>query len=991
MKKILNIPGLCERTMGLLIALLALSTIPISLSARSIWSRPLSVFNSENYVFQGHTAASPDGSYALLWSMMNEAGDRQPCFQRFSATDQALSPQPLLISNAQGKVPWRFSRASNGNYFILARGDYESLLLLIDPEGNLINVAATINWSISAESRVELVPDLFGGAWLSLQISRSSAPRRINHYNAAGEAAIPGFMEIPINNNLFSDMSIIVQGDNSAICAYNHRSNARILHLTSDLQVIRDYSFSFSDDPMVDSKVFADGSGNLIWIGNMNAFMFHQKIQVMKTTDQGDLLWDQSISFDNPSGNVIAWDAIAMADGSYAFAMITRPSTNSPNLSLFAQRFNSAGGLFFGYQNRQLDLEPLDAQAGLSLKLIPGIAGSSWAMISKYDPTDWVYKFACLYIQANGIHWSSEQIVHTEPWHSHFGEIGMDGLRKGNDLALIAQTHSDGLSKILHSTISSTGVILSESTLATSKAAILDEHSIQSIGSNLFCAWTEDIEPYLWPQRKEVIRFQMVNSRGEKLLAQDGEIRSGGVPQDLIGLSSLSLPNGNLLLWWMENSPPARLRAQLFDSGGTALWEEEGKLIITDDHLSFRSIMASHYQGDIYFVWDRDFQGEIRGQRLVNGIPQWEADGKVLINSASTLFPAPSGVKLRALDGNSLLYSCGEAQGIDILYYTCIAMWRFDPSGHASLGFDRGGRQVMTHFDGYHKSLEYIGWHLSPQGYIVSAYTWDGEYSPYDFAYHFLVTGTIHQLISLDGVCQWSSDGFWMPQQMLPLGADTDAYYAYVDACIIKRDYEHRELFREYLGAFASEAIETQAGVYIGIADAINHFSFTNQGELSWPGDAQYTQNYFPNTQICALGGNAFFFWKEKTLNYTFYDYNASPLLLQGFTRNSGSSSHEQNSPAWVSAITLSLAANPFKDQVSIHIACNQSAQGELAVFNIRGQKLKTLHKGDLHQGAGIISWDGKDAAGKELSSGVYFVRLDSIGHKTIVKKLVKL
>jgi hypothetical protein len=992
MKKIVKLHVSGADSLILLSAILALVIIPIALDAGSIWPRPLNVFYPENYLYQGHTATSPDGSYALLWSMVTEERDRQLCFQRFSATDQALNPQPVLMFGTQGKVPWRFTRASNGNYFIFARGYPESLLLLIDPDGNLLNEAATINLSITAESRVELVPDLFGGVWLSMQISRN-APRRISHYNATGEPAIPGFLDIPTNNNLFSDMSIIVQADNSAICAYNHRSNARILNLTSDVQVIRDSTFSLTNVPLIDSKVFQDSAGNLIWFAHTSESTNFHNILVVKTTDQGSILWEQSSCFSYTTyGRVKAWDATAFSDGTYTFAMITQPLLDSPNLMFYAQRINTAGGsLYYASNNQERALEPLDAQATLSLKLIPGIAGSSWAMISKHDPNDFVNKFSCLHMNPNGIHWSGEQIVHTEPWYSHFGEIGMGGFRRGNDLALIAQTHSENQSKILMSTISTTGAILSASAVAASKAAILDEHRIQPIGSNLFCAWTEGIMPHLWPQRKEVIRYQLVTSQGEKLLPQDAEIRSGGIPQDLNKLSSLSLPDGGLLLWWVENQSPSRIRAQHFDSNGSALWEEGGLLIATDDTFIFSSVLASHYQGDIYFAWDRDSQGEIRGQRLVNGIPQWETEGKLLIDSASTILPVSSGVKLRALDGNSLLYSCGESQGLDILHYTTLAMWRFDSSGYAVPGFEQGGKQVMRHYDGYNKYLEYIGLHPCPLGFIVSAYTWDGGYFPDDFDYNFYVTGTIHQLISPDGVCFWGSDGLGIPQQMLPLSADTDGYFAFMEASIVKRDYEHTELFREYLGAFASQAVETQPGVYIGIVDKRNYFSFTSQGELSLPEDAQFAQHYFPEPQICAQGDNAFFFWKEKTSYYSLYDYNAGLLLLQGFTRSSGSSFIEQDIPAPPHAITLNLAANPFKDQVNFHITCKQSAQGELSVYNIRGQKLKTLHKGDLQLGASIISWDGKDAAGKELSSGVYFVRLHSIGHKAIVKKMIKL
>jgi len=225
---------------------------------------------------------------------------------------------------------------------------------------------------------------------------------------------------------------------------------------------------------------------------------------------------------------------------------------------------------------------------------------------------------------------------------------------------------------------------------------------------------------------------------------------------------------------------------------------------------------------------------------------------------------------------------------------------------------------------------------------------------------------------------------------MLILATDAGGYYAYVGGWIIKFDYDHRELFREHIGYFVDTIVETQPGVYIGIAEAVYYFSFTSQGELIWPGDAQYTQNYVPETQVCAQGRDAYFLWKQKTLYYSFFDYNASPLLLQGFTRSS-SSSDDQFLPPVTASISLKLSPNPFRDQASLQVSCKQAVYGEISIYNIRGQKLKTLHKGDLQQGSSIIVWDGKDARGEEAASGIYFISFKSAGQKVITKKLMKL
>ncbi len=62
----------------------------------------------------------------------------------------------------------------------------------------------------------------------------------------------------------------------------------------------------------------------------------------------------------------------------------------------------------------------------------------------------------------------------------------------------------------------------------------------------------------------------------------------------------------------------------------------------------------------------------------------------------------------------------------------------------------------------------------------------------------------------------------------------------------------------------------------------------------------------------------------------------------------------------------------------------------ELIVYNIRGQKVKTLISGTQPPGVYSITWNGKDENDRSVSSGVYFYKLNSSG-KTAVKKMLLL
>jgi len=50
--------------------------------------------------------------------------------------------------------------------------------------------------------------------------------------------------------------------------------------------------------------------------------------------------------------------------------------------------------------------------------------------------------------------------------------------------------------------------------------------------------------------------------------------------------------------------------------------------------------------------------------------------------------------------------------------------------------------------------------------------------------------------------------------------------------------------------------------------------------------------------------------------------------------------------------------------------------QVNLTIYNILGQKIDMLVNGEMTPGPYSVIWDGKDATGREVASGVYFVRL---------------
>ena len=71
---------------------------------------------------------------------------------------------------------------------------------------------------------------------------------------------------------------------------------------------------------------------------------------------------------------------------------------------------------------------------------------------------------------------------------------------------------------------------------------------------------------------------------------------------------------------------------------------------------------------------------------------------------------------------------------------------------------------------------------------------------------------------------------------------------------------------------------------------------------------------------------------------------------------------------------------NPFNPSTRIGFSLPQAGTVTLSVFNLLGQQIATLVNGPMTAGIHETVWDGRDAAGRVLASGVYFYRIEVKG-----------
>ncbi|MDZ4121366.1 MAG: T9SS type A sorting domain-containing protein, partial [Candidatus Cloacimonadaceae bacterium] len=82
---------------------------------------------------------------------------------------------------------------------------------------------------------------------------------------------------------------------------------------------------------------------------------------------------------------------------------------------------------------------------------------------------------------------------------------------------------------------------------------------------------------------------------------------------------------------------------------------------------------------------------------------------------------------------------------------------------------------------------------------------------------------------------------------------------------------------------------------------------------------------------------------------------------------------------------------NPFNPSTTISFVLAKQTDARLDIYNLRGQKVKTLLSAMMPKGKHQLEWSGRDDHGRGVSSGIYFYRLStaegSFTHKMMLMK----
>ena len=80
---------------------------------------------------------------------------------------------------------------------------------------------------------------------------------------------------------------------------------------------------------------------------------------------------------------------------------------------------------------------------------------------------------------------------------------------------------------------------------------------------------------------------------------------------------------------------------------------------------------------------------------------------------------------------------------------------------------------------------------------------------------------------------------------------------------------------------------------------------------------------------------------------------------------------------------------NPFNPETKINFNIAKSSNVKMIVYNILGQKIRTLVNQEMNAGSYSTTWNGRDDFDKQVASGIYLFSLETASFKTTKKVML--
>ncbi len=1018
----------CVQKYILLVLLISLS---LSLTANE-WPNAVPIRQGVNIEWYRTGTDTPDGGAIYVWSD-TKLGARDLYAQKVDANGNMVWGEPLLVDGKPDRQEDPvITKTTDGNYIIAWIDFYDDLdgnvyAQKVSPTGQLLWQTGGMPVCVYPQIQISLnmEADTEGGAYIIWEDSRNPGKdiygQRIN---SSGQPvwALNG---IPIANDVGADESYNTMwpdGAGGMIVGYVRSQGAAedlfIKRFLPNGQMAWAQPLALSPNPAKQNKIkmapINSDSFVFTWMDFRNT---HPDIYAQRISINGEVLW--------PEPFVVFSDNSAPTPAPQENPRIVQTSDNGviiiwedkrndfDNADLYAQKLSLTGQKLWNPEGVPLAIADFIQNAPRMSSDGAGGCYVVWDDARNGNaPQIDIY---AQHLSSTGVAlWDANgKAICTAP-----NEQSSSLLKaSGNNVFINWMDMRNGSVGIYYQVLNSAGnILLAENGVQVfwglSGDATLKEIILLPRQNDAVIIWQDTRYANLGYQ----IFYQIINPDSTVDFEFNGRPVTTLTGKDQQTVSAVVLPDDKIAIVWEENrTNNPKIFGQLLDANGNRLWGDMGMAMTDSEPLRQKDPKISYYDGAIYVGWSNldlvNAPGgpyhlfHIYGQKIVGNTRMWGNNGVLIseIPASNMLFEC----ELNALINTYFVWTRTSIHPDDP---GAKNVWvkRMTPEGTTFAGWSEYG--VLT--------SNYTGWDLiqyKPEAVLTTGglfVTWQDFRDDY-------IKNLYGQLVSLDGQLLWDPSGialadYGREQDEVSILGGNDITFAWKES--VTGENEDIAIQRYSLGGsplwgplgnFVVQRDTTQANPFLArfanggmvVAwedyadeDADIHIRYIeSDGTLIGSSDGILVcDELMPQlyAQIAPLNNenNAIIIWSDgrssgKTPIFGIY--------AQKINNQTTSLQDDNLLPTAQRVLLRQNYPNPFNPETRIDFSlAKDSDKLELVIYNLKGQKVKSLYNGKAEKGSHSLIWDGKDENGSAAASGVYFYKLTT-GAQTISRKMV--
>ncbi len=946
----------------------------VDANGNMVWGDPVLIDDKHDRQEDPVITKTTNGDFIIAWVDFSTDADGDIYAQKINNAGELLwqeGGKPVCVNPGE-QIGLNMEADNDGGAFILwadRRG------IGFDIYGQRISASGDPLWAVNGipiadgpgnEVQNTMLPDGQGGMMVAyVHTFNDNDDIYAKHFNANGEMTWTEPMELavaPGNQNgvrmarLTDGDFVIVWTDQASEDAdsdiYGQKINIAGQMLWADNYIV----YSDSDQPVSEHQnnariqATSDNAAVVVWedkrLSSQNTDLFAQKIAA-----NGDKLWDLNgvavstaefdqgaarLASDGAGGVFIVWDDYR--------------NGNSPNEDIYAQRLSSSGEALWGEDGMAICTAPFTQMGGL-VKVSGDNVYINWLDIR--NGSDGIYYQV---VDFDGDIQLAENGVEVF-W-------GLSGDVPKGDYRIFARDNDTIM--------------------------VWKDTRFSNIGDRVY--------------------YQILDSDGNTLLETNGRpltVEHEGYQDEM---DAVMTDTGEVAVVWQDNrSGTSQIYAQLIDVDGNRAWGDNGLKVMadTEESLGQELPQVSYHDGSFYVGWWEWYftafgaRYQVLGQRIQNGERLW-GPGGVQISLPEYEFDDFEN-QLEALEGNVFAWS----QVNPVIFTKRVMVKKVNSDdGSAADGWADHGIFVTDNVsnpnqlyptltilpnenisvlwrdqrDGF---FSYYEQYISPTGErlldeagipltdtiyeqdalklaqtntgVIAVWTETGTDGEPDIK--------AKKYITYPGVPNWGDDGIHVVERNNSQEQPTITTFDGGGSMVAWAEFytEDSDIFYNYLNPDGSLVFGNEGAV---LCDNIK-------------------SQYMP--AATTLNDYAYVIWADGLSSGK---TEILGLYAQKLTMETVSTDDESNAPA-INALKLAQNyPNPFNPTTTILLNLAQPADLDLSIYNSKGQLVRRLHSGNLHQGDHLFVWNGKDQSGNSVASGVYFYKAES-GAQSEIKKML--